>query len=382
MQLAKEGMLMTDPRLDRLAEILVNYSTRIKPGDLVGITGVPFSPEGLPLMEAVFREVLRAGGHPYPYLQNRYVQDFDRILYQQGNDEQLAYMEPWAEQVTRSLDCDIKIMAATNTRRLSSVDSSRIALHSRTRAELFNLYLERASEGALRWVLTLMPTAAYAQDADMSLSEFADFLFASTYADQDDQMTIWKRLSEIQAELVEKLRGKRTVVVQSPHVDLTFSIEDRIFVNCDGECNMPDGEIFTCPVEDSVRGWMESSFPAIHKGVDVGRVRLRFEDGRVVEAEAEKKQDYLTAMLDTDEGARRVGEFGIGTNEQIKIFTKNMLFDEKIGGTIHLALGTSYPETGGVNKSAIHWDFLCDMREGGIIAVDGKQVYEAGSFRV
>jgi aminopeptidase len=170
------------------------------------------------------------------------------------------------------------------------------------------------------------------------------------------------------------------VTVQSPHIDMTFSIEGRTFVNCDGTRNMPDGEIFTSPVENTVNGWMESSFPAIYLGVEVGRVRLRFEEGRVVEAESEKNQDYLTTMLDSDEGARRVGEFGIGTNEQINVFTKNMLFDEKIGGTIHLALGASYPQTGGVNKSGIHWDLLCDMRERGIITIDGKRVYESGRF--
>ena len=373
---------MTDPSLDRLAEILVRYSTKVKPGDLVGISGFPFSTEGLPLMQAVFREVLRAGGHPLPYLENRFVEGFAGILYEEGSNDQLEYVEPWAEQRVRSLDCDIKIMAATNTRSLSGVDSARIAMHRRSRAELFNLRLKRAAEGDLRWVITLMPTSAYAQDAEMSLSTFADFVFASTCADREDPTAFWKQLSETQGGLVKKLAGKRAVSVHSPHIDLAFSIEGRTFVNCDGDHNMPDGEIFTCPVEDSVSGWMESSFPAIHLGVDVGRVRLRFEEGRVVEAEVEKNQDYLTAALDTDEGARRVGEFGIGTNEQIKVFTKNMLFDEKIGGTIHLALGASYPQTGGKNKSGIHWDLLCDMREGGTITVDGKRVYESGRFMI
>ena len=371
---------MTDPRIDRLAEILVRYSAKVKPGDLAGITGSPFSSEALPLMEAVFREVLRAGGHPFPYLETRNTEGLASVLYEEGSDAQLEYLEPWAEQMVRALDCNIVIMAATNTRSLSKVDSSRIAVHSRARADLFNLHLQRAAEGAMRWILSLMPTAAYAQDAEMSLSEFADFVFACTCADQDEPIAVWQKLSETQAELVKKLTGKRAVAVQSPHIDLRFSIEDRTFINCDGECNMPDGEIFTCPVEDTVNGWMESSFPAIYKGVDVGRVRLRFEDGRAVEAEAEKNQDHLMALLDSDEGARRVGEFGVGTNDQIKIFTKNMLFDEKIGGTIHLALGTSFPEAGGVNKSAIHWDLLCDMREGGTITIDGKRVYEAGRF--
>ncbi|MBN2553592.1 MAG: aminopeptidase [Spirochaetales bacterium] len=373
---------MSDPRIDRLAEILVRYSTGVRPGDLVGITGIPFSPEALPLMEAVAREILRAGGHPLPRLENRYTEGFDTILYGEGSDDQLTFLEPWAEQTVRSLDCDIKIKAATNTRGLSTVDSSRIALHRRSRAELFNLYLRRAAEGSLRWALCLTPTAAYAQDAEMSLSEFADLVYSGTYADQDDPIAAWKHMSETQAVIVEKLGGKSTVAVQSPNVDLTFSIEGRTFVNCDGKRNMPDGEIFTTPVEESINGWMESSFPAIHLGVDVGRVRLRFENGRVVEAEAEKHQEYLSAMLDSDEGARHVGEFGIGMNDRIRIFTKNMLFDEKIAGTVHLALGASYPETGGVNRSAIHWDFLCDMREGGTITMDGIRVYESGKFTV
>ena len=371
---------MTDPRIDRLAEILVRYSTRVKPGDLVGVTGLPFSPEALPLMQAVAREVLRAGGHPLPYLENRFTEGLDRILYEEGSDDQLTYLEPWAEQIMSSLDCDIKIMAATNTRRLSGLDSTRIAVHRRSRAELLNLRFKRAAEGALRWVISLMPTAAYAQDAEMSLNAFADLVFAGTYADRDDPIALWRKRSETQARFVRKFDGKRTVVVQGPHIDLTFSIEGRRFINCDGQRNMPDGEIFTGPVEDSVDGWMESTFPAIHMGVDVGRVRLRFQDGRAVEAQAEKHQEHLSAMLDSDEGARRIGEFGIGTNEQIKIFTKNMLFDEKIGGTIHLALGAAYPETGGVNKSGIHWDLLCDMRDGGTITVDGKRIYESGRF--
>jgi aminopeptidase len=373
---------MTDPRLDRLAEILVRYSAKVKPGDLVGITGYPFSREALPLMKSVFREVLRAGANPYPYLQNRFAEDFNRILYQEGSDAQLEYVEPWAEPMIRSLNCDIKIMAATNTRGLSTADSYRIMAHTRSRTELLSLYRKRAAEGHLNWVISLTPTLAYAQDAEMSLGEFADFVFASTWADQEDPIALWRQISESQAVLVKKLADKCMISVQSPHIDLTFSIKGRSFINCDGEGNMPDGEIFTSPVEDTVTGWMESSFPAIYRGVDVGRVRLRFEEGRVVEAEAEKRQDYLNAMLDTDDGARRVGEFGIGTNEKIKTFIKNMLFDEKIGGTIHLALGASFPESGGVNNSAIHWDLLCDMRDGGTITADGEGVYESGRFRL
>jgi aminopeptidase len=371
---------LNDPRLARLAEILVRHSCNVQPGELVGITGFPFSAHALPLFEAVFREVLKAGGRPLAYLETRYTEGLDRILYQEGSDDQLTYVEPWAEQMILSFDCIIKVMSASNTRSLSGVESSRIAMHRGAYADLLDLYFRRGAEGSLRWVITLVPTAAYAQDAEMSLSDFADFVFASTYADRKEPIAAWERLSAAQADIVKRLTGKRLVSVQSPDIEMTFSIEGRTFLNCDGNRNMPDGEVFTCPVEDSVNGWMESSFPAIHMGVDVGRVRLRFENGRVVEAEAEKNQEYLSAMLDIDDGAGRIGEFGIGTNEQIRVFTKNMLIDEKIGGTIHLALGASYPETGGVNKSGIHWDFLCDMRERGVIRIDGKRVYEGGRF--
>jgi len=371
---------MSDPRIDKLAQVLVHYSVAAKPGQLVGISGAPFSPQALPLMEAVLREVYRAGAHPIPYMQVPSTEGFDRIFFGEANDDQLKFREPWAEQMIRSLDCDIGIMASTNTRRLSGADSSRMSIASRAMHDLVTLYFKRAAEGSLRWVLCATPTAAYAQDAEMSLPEFEDFVFGCTYADQEDPVSTWRSISETQSALVKRLAGKRSVAVKGPHVDLTFSIEDRVFINCDGRVNMPDGEIFTGPVEESVNGWIESSFPAIFRGVEVGQVRLVLKEGKVIEADAEKHQEHLLAMLDTDPGARRLGEFGIGTNNQITLFTKNMLFDEKIGGTVHFALGAAYPETGAKNESSIHWDLLCDMRKGGQIIVDGKLLYESGRF--
>lgn len=374
------GGVMNDPRLDRLAQILVRYSTAVKPHNLVGLSGYPFSPEALPLMHAVLREILRAGGYPIPYLQVPYSEGFDHIFYQEANDDQLKFREPWSEHMIRSLDCDIAIMAPTNTRRLSKADSTRIALFASSRADLLTLYLKRAAEGALRWVISSTPTCAYAQDADMGLPDYEDFLFAATWADQDDPVSMWSSFSNEQSALVAKVSGKSSVVVQGPYVDVSFSILDRKFINCDGRFNMPDGEIFTGPVEDSANGWIESTFPAIYRGVDVGKVRLVLEDGKVVQADAEKNQAFLSSMLDSDEGARRLGEFGVGTNQRISTFSRNMLFDEKIAGTIHFALGAGYPEAGSINESGIHWDFLCDMREAGTITFDGKPVYEDGKF--
>ena len=371
---------MSDPRIDKLAQVLVRYSVAAKPQELVGISGAPFSPQALPLMEALLREVYRAGAHPIPYLQVPSTEGFDRIFFSEANDDQLKFRQPWTEQMLRSLDCDIGIMASTNTRRLSRADSSKMSIASRAVSDLVSLYFKRAAEGSLRWVLCAAPTAGYAQDAEMSLPEFEDFVFACTFADQEDPVSMWRSISETQSALVKRLAGKRSVAVKGPHVDLTFSIEDRVFINCDGRLNMPDGEIFTGPVEESVNGWMESSFPAIFRGVDVGQVRLVLKEGKVIEADAEKHQEHVTAMLDTDEGARHIGEFGIGTNNQITLFTKNMLFDEKFGGTVHFALGAGYPETGAKNESSIHWDLLCDMRDGGQITVDDKLFYESGRF--
>jgi aminopeptidase len=216
----------------------------------------------------------------------------------------------------------------------------------------------------------------------MSLQEYEAFVYSATYSDSDDPVSAWNAVAKRQKKVVEWLLGKKQVHVRGRYIDITFSIDGRTFISCDGHLNMPDGEVFTGPVDGTVNGWFESSFPAVEYGVDVGKVAFRFEDGIAVRAEAEKNQDHLTKMLETDEGARRVGEFGIGTNDRIKLFTKNMLFDEKIGGTIHLAVGRAYPETGAKNESAIHWDFLCDMKDGGQIIVDDQVLYESGKFAV
>jgi aminopeptidase len=243
-------------------------------------------------------------------------------------------------------------------------------------------FMRRSAAGEFRWVGTLYPTEAYAQDAEMSFADFEDYVYATTYADTDDPVAEWTRLHDMQQRLVDWLEGKSTVVVEGPHVDMTLSIDGRTFVNSDGRHNMPSGEIFTGPVEDSVNGWVHFTYPAVTQGREVDGVRLRFERGRVVEAHAEKNEAFLLSQLDTDEGARVLGEWAIGTNKKIDRFIKNILFDEKIGGTIHMAVGAGYPETGSTNKSAIHWDMICDMRDGGRITVDGTPFYESGEFLI
>lgn len=216
----------------------------------------------------------------------------------------------------------------------------------------------------------------------MSLREYEDFVYSATYADQADPIKRWQDIYENQQRLVDWLKGKKDVVVRGPNADLKLSIEGRTFINCYGDKNMPDGEIFTGPVEDSVNGWIKFTYPAIEGGREVEGVELEFKDGKVVAARAQKNEDFLLSMLDSDAGARYLGEFAIGTNYGIQRFTKSILYDEKIGGSIHMAVGAGYPESGSRNESSIHWDFICDMRDNSEILVDGELFYKNGEFKV
>jgi len=242
--------------------------------------------------------------------------------------------------------------------------------------------MKRSAENSLRWCGTLFPTNAYAQDAEMSLSDFEEFVYQACFLNDEDPVARWLELSRQQQRLIDWLKAKRTVHIVGQDTDLTLSVADRVFINSDGKRNFPSGEFFTGPVENSANGSIRFSFPASYNGRSVEDVRLRFENGVVVQATAAHGQDYLEKMLDMDEGARRLGEFAFGTNSNVDRFTKNILFDEKIGGTIHLALGASYPETGGVNQSSLHWDMVCDLRTGGEVRIDGEPFCRDGKFLV
>jgi aminopeptidase len=367
---------MTDPRVSKLADILVNYSTKVKSGDLVFVIG---SVNALPLHNEVLRYVYRAGGNPVGLLSGGGSQE---IMYKEANDEQLKWISPLAHMVYEDADVFISLGAPSNTRALNNVDPKKQQLVSASRREIMEVYMKRSASGDLRWVLTNFPCHAYAQDADMSLSEYEDFVYQATFADQDDPVGAWQKVHDTQEKLVEWLKGKKEVVVRSPNADLTLSIEGRTFINSDGENNMPSGEIFTSPIEDSVNGWVEYTYPAIYLGREVEGVRLEFKDGKVVKATAEKNEEFLNSQLDTDEGARYLGEFAIGTNYGIDRFTKSILYDEKIGGSFHTAVGAGFPEAGSKNLSAIHWDMICDMRQDSEILVDGELFYKNGKFQV
>jgi aminopeptidase len=365
-----------DIRIERLARLLVHYSNRVRRGEIVEIQG---SPVGAPLIEAIFREALACGALARVQMS---LPSISEILFRHGNDRQIQYYRPTLLNDLREADCTFQVWGEENTRALTSVDPARQQIRSRAMRRLHDLFLERAAKKQLRWVGTIFPTHGMAQDAEMSLGEYSDFFFRACKCDRRDPVAAWEEVRRGQRKIVRFLSGKKTVRVVGPETDITASVAGRKWENCCGGENMPDGEVFTAPVENSVSGRVHFSFPACHNGREVEGVRLVFKEGRVVEASAEKNEDYLHKMLETDNGARRLGEFAFGLNDDIQRFTKDILFDEKIGGTIHLALGSAYPETGGKNRSAIHWDMICDLRRAGEIYVDGRLAFRNGKWRI
>lgn len=367
---------MADPRLEKWAKALVNYSVEVKAGQTVGITG---GVAAAALLRAIYREVLAAGGYP---VMLPTIDGVSAELLLHGNDEQISYLTPIERFLREQADVTIMVMAETNTKRLSAVDPSRQALFSQARSGLIASYMQRAAEGSLDWTLTLFPTDAYAQDADMETEAYTDFVLSGMKLDRDDPVAAWLELREEQQRLIDWLAGKSEIHLTGPDADLTVNIQDRVWINSDGKRNFPSGEIFTGPVETSATGTIRFSYPVVTAGREIADIRLRFEDGKVVDASAARNEDYLIRTLDTDPGARFLGEFAFGTNFDIQRFSKNILFDEKIGGTVHMAVGAGYPETGSTNKSAVHWDMICDLRNGGQVTVDGEPFLVEGAFVV
>jgi aminopeptidase len=374
---------MTDIRLTRLADVLINYSIRVGAGDRVAILTQPVA---MPLVEEIYRKVLQAGGFPYVQLGGLRTrvetENLSYYLFTEGSDEQIEHVNRFERMIREEFECLVAIHSLTNTRALSGIQPSRISQRAKAYSDVIRTYMQRSASKDLRWVSTLYPTDAYAQDAELSLEDFQAYVFSTTFADQDDPIAEWNKIHDEQQKLVDWLVGKREIVVKGPHVDLKLSIEGRGFVNSDGEHNMPSGEIYTSPVEDSVEGWVRFSFPAIYSAREVEGVELTFEKGKVIKATAKKNEEFLKSMIAMDEGASRLGEFAVGTNMRINRFIKNILFDEKIGGTIHMALGFGFPEIGGKNESALHWDMICDMRDGGQIHVDDELFYDSGEFKI
>ncbi len=339
---------MTPSALERLAGVLVDYSTGVRTGDLVCIdTG----PAAAPLVREIWRRVLEAGGHPHLRLD---VDGAPELLLREGSNEQLGWVSPLRRAEVERADVRIAIEAEVNTRANGRVDPERQARVERARDPLRRRHFARVSAGELRHVVTLYPTQAAAQDAEMSLSEYEDFVFRAGLLDRSDPRGEWKALGRAYAGLAARLGERKEIRVVGDGTDLTLGVGGRTWVPCDGRENFPDGELFTGPIETEVDGTIRFTYPASYAGRRVGGVELEFRGGEVVRSRAEEGEAFLREMLAVDDGARRAGEFSFGLNEAVTEFTGNTLFDEKMGGTVHLALGGVLPRVrreGGVRAS-------------------------------
>jgi len=365
---------VSDERVKRFAKVLVDYSARIKPGDRVLIEA---STAAAPLVRALYVCILEAGGHPQVLLD---FPDQMEIFFNKAEDAQLDFVPPFMKLAYETFESRIRIHSQTNPRALGDVDPAKMGRRQKAISTILETQMRRGATGELKWVTTLFPTEGYAVEGGMSLHAYEDFVYRACHVTEADPVAYWKKVKAEQEKMIQKIQGHNLVTLHGPNVDLSLSVKGRTFMNSCGTHNMPDGEIYTGPVEDSVNGWVKFTYPAIYNGVAVEGIELTFSKGRVEKAKATKNEKYLLEMLASDAGSRYLGEFAIGTNFEINKFTGNILFDEKIGGSFHMALGAGYPETGSKNKSVIHWDMICDMREDAEIAVDGDVIYRNGQF--
>ena len=370
---------MTDPRLTKWADTLVNYSLSLKPDEQVLIR---VDEAAIPLAKEVHRAALAAGALPHVSV---VVDGLDEITLTTATDRQLEWVSPIKQFEYETIDALCAIVAPTNTSSLSGVEAGKQARSQRANSAIRRSLFDRTAAGQAKWSLTLYPTQGAAQNAKMSLTDYEDFLLRAMLLDKEDPAAAWKAFSQEQQRYVDYLNRVQTVRFVAQDTDISMKVGGRVWVNSDGHKNFPSGEIFTGPLEDSVNGHVRYTFPTAHLGHEVDDVRLTFENGRVVRAEATRGQEFLEAMLDSDEGARTLGEVAIGNNYGVQQYTRNTLYDEKIGGTFHLALGNAYPETGATNVSAVHWDMVCDMRPeagGGAVYADGILIHENGQWTI
>jgi aminopeptidase len=319
------------------------------------------------------------GAYPLPVID---LENLEEILLREGNDAQLTTPSLVSSVLAEHVDARLTIASRRNTKALSNIDPTRSAKRRKAQQALSNTFRKREQEGTFRWCSTLYPTSGYAQDAAMSLQEFEEFVFDVCFLNDPDPIARWQAVSHQQQHLVDWLTGHRGVHIVGEGTDLSLSIQDRIFINSDGKRNFPSGEFFTGPVENSAHGVIQFDIPSTYDGHAVDGIRLVFREGKVVEASARRGQEYLQQMLNLDAGARYLGEFAFGNNPHVNHGTQNILFDEKMGGTVHLALGSSYPETGGLNQSALHWDMICDLRTSGEVWVDDTLFLKNGKILV
>jgi aminopeptidase len=365
---------MIDQSIKKLAQILVNYSLEIKKNDLFAIYGNQLSAQ---LIKEVYRQAIGLGAHPYI---NLALEGLGEIFFRSANKEQLKYISPVAKFEVEKIDARLVILSPWNTKNMTNVDPKKQSLRSVAQQPLHEIFMKRAANKDLRWCVTQFPSNASAQDAEMSLEEYENFIFKAAHVDKKNPIEYWKSVFQKQEKIKKFLEKKKNLHIVAKDTDLTLSVEKRKWINCAGKENFPDGEVFTGPLENSANGYISYSFPAVHGGREVDEIKLWFEKGKVYKYKAAKGGSFLKAMLAMDEGSKKIGEFAFGMNTGIKKYSKNTLFDEKIGGTIHIALGLGYPESGSKNKSGLHWDMVCDLRKEGEVYADNELIYKQGKF--
>jgi len=363
-----------DKYIQKHASVLLNYSLNLKKDEKIFIMGQHIS---FPLMKELYRQAIILGAFP----ECRFTDDeLQEIIFKNGNDEQLKYVPESLKLSYEKSDALLTVWGSANTRIFSDIMPEKIKKASRGKRPLLDILFQRIARGEARWCGTLFPTRAIAQEASMSLEDFQEFARHAGFLNEDDPIAHWQEINRQQEKICRYLNKKSTIRIVARDTDISLSIKDRKWINCSGKENFPDGEVFTCPVEDSAQGHIRFSFPAIYEGREVEDIRLTLEKGKIVKATAGRGEDLLNEVLRTDEGSNFLGEVAIGTNYHIQRFSRDILFDEKIGGTCHVAVGRSFPEAGGKNESAIHWDMLCDMKNGGRIFVDELLIYQDGKF--
>ncbi|HAF06873.1 MAG: Aminopeptidase [candidate division TA06 bacterium 32_111] len=368
--------MLVDSRIKKWAKTLVDYSTEIKKGEKVFLRG---SYETLPLLKEIYREVTKKEAMCEVKIVDN---EFSEIFYKEANDTLLCNVSPIDEYIFKNFDVLISIGGEKNSKTLSHIDPKKIRKSMKARENLNKVFSKRVAEGKMRWVLTYYPTHSAAQEANMSLSEIEDFIVDACFLNSQDPSKEWKRIHKLQNRIIDFLSKRKNFRIVAKDTDLSFSTTGRKWINSDGHNNFPSGEVFTSPVETSINGKIRFTFPGIYMGREIEDIYLEFENGKIVNHKAKVGEELLKELLKLDEGASKVGEAAIGTNYGIKKFIKNMLFDEKIGGTVHLALGNGFKEAGSKNFSSLHWDILCDMRDFGEIYADGKLFYKNGKFLI
>jgi len=361
-----------------LAKIAVNYSLEVKKGQRVLISGPDIAKE---MFQALYLEVLKAGGHPFTHI---FMEGLSEIQFKYASEEQLEYVDNIIKQIMNEFDATINIFGDYNTKKLANVDPKRIAISQASpgHKELMEIMERRTSSGEFKWVIVPYPCQSFAQEAKMDLYSYTEFVKKALMLDKENPVEEWRKVQKKQEEIIQYLNKVENIQVLGEDTELTLSTKGRTWKNCCGQRNLPDGEVFTGPVEDSINGHIRFTYPGIYIGKEIENIFLEFKDGKVVKGTADKGEELLQEILKI-ENANIIGEFAIGTNYGIQKFTKNMLFDEKMGGTMHCALGLGFEDTGSKNKSAIHWDILKDMKlPGSKILADGKVIYEEGKWKI